>query len=137
LRAEGRTALLAIQTVTTEARGTGFWNADNTDTAADAPPNLPYTGVTTAAVAGDNRFQILINESGTYGGAANVFVGVPGITGVTPRAGVLPLHGIRLDDGGNVVGLHIANTVGNGRDSDNVGPGILLVGRDGNSADGP
>jgi len=118
LRVEGRTALLAVQGVVTEARGTGYWS--NTG-------RSPYTGLDSwALIHNDLRFQGLIQEAGIYGSSTTSYVQPFNRPGDT----VSSIVGIYLD-GGNVVGLQIRNTTNINRDSDGIGPGLLLVGRAG------
>jgi len=117
LRVEGRTALVAIQGVTTQARGTGYWSTN---------PRTEYTGLTSwASIHNDLRFQGLMQEAGIYGSTT--------ATGgyVQPfnrGAGLSSIQGIYMD-GDNVVGLQIRNTANPNRDSDGISNGLLLVGR--------
>ena len=117
LRTEGRTALVAVQGVVTQARGTGFWS--DTD-------RSPYTtAATPALIIADLRFQELMQEAGIYGsrtGAGNF---------VDPFNRAAPLSNIQalIMEGENVVGLQIRNTTSTTRNSDGIGQGLLLVGR--------
>ena len=120
LRTEGRTALVAIQGVVTEARGTGFWS--NTGRTLYTPTGAGSVGFTT--INADLRFQSLMQEAGIYGSTSAAFG-----TGPFNRAAGLPsVLGIFMD-GENVVGLRIRNTTSATRDSDGINPGTLLVGR--------
>ena len=115
LRVEGRTALVAIQGVVTEARGTGFWSTN---------PRVEFTGLTSwASIHNDLRFRGLMQEAGIYGSTTANYV-QPFDRG----AGLTSIQGIYLD-GDNVVGLQIRNTANANRDSDGIGQGLLLVGR--------
>jgi len=132
LRTEGRTALVAIQGVVTQARGTGKWS----DTArTDYDPAVGNGGITVLLLQGDRRFNDLMMEAGIYGyrlpaTEGNIFAGVVGST-----AGLRNIDDI-LVEGGNVVGLRIANTTSASRNSDGIGPGLLLVGREPAAAGG-
>jgi len=117
LRSEGRTVLLAIQTVSTEAKGKGVWG-DGTN----------YVGVNTTRVNADPRFVQIMTEAGFRTGAKYNPTFAPG-TSTTNTA----VTGIWLDSAGNVVGIRIRNTVGTGRNSDNEGAGYLRVGNIGSS----
>jgi len=120
LRVDGRTALLAIQGVVTEAAGTGYWNTSGGRTPFDYT-----TEVTPAMIIADTKFKALIEEAKIYGGTAEgVFAGVANTT-----PGVIASDGLRLE-GHNVVGLYIANIVGTNRNSDGIRAGVLLVGRE-------
>jgi len=117
LRTEGRTALVAIQGVVTEARGTGYWSdADRT----------PYTtAATPAIIITDLRFQGLMQEAGIYGSTSAAGGFVDPFNRAAPLPNIMALE----MEGENVVGLRIRNTVGNGRNSDGIGANLLLVGR--------
>jgi len=123
LRAEGRTALLAIQTVVTEAKGTGYWNAPG----ATVGTRAQFTGaINSGLLLADTKFIDLLDTSNVYqsnGTPGNVFAGVPGT-----RAGVVDFQ---IDAAGNVVGVNIASTLGTTRNTDLVGGGKLLVGQEG------
>ena len=121
LRVEGRTALVAIQGVVTQARGTGFWSdADRT-----AYTGLTGTGpLSTASIASDLRFRGLMQEAGIFGSTTTSWVSPFG-----RGAGLTSIQGIYLE-GENVVGLQIRNTTSATRNSDGIGQGLLLVGRE-------
>jgi len=117
LRVEGRTALLAIQSVVTEAAGTGFWS----DTA-----RTPYGGVNWTRVNADQKFQSLMQDARIYGSTAAAFVAP---NRAAPATGI---NTIRLDaasPGGVPIGLWINNTIRPLRNVDGVGDGFLLVGQ--------
>jgi len=115
LRTEGRTALVAVQSVVTQARGTGFWS----DSGRSA-----FTGINSwALINNDLRFQSLMQEAGIYGSTTTTYA-----QPFRRAAGLPSIEGIYMD-GDNVVGLRIRNTTSVTRDSDGVDPGILLVGR--------
>ena len=114
IRAEGRTALLAVQTAFTEAKGTGEWL-----TATGTTPFVEITSATEPILLSNARYQYLITEAGM---ATNY--GVFRIVGSTPG-----IAAVVLDGSNNVIGLHVINTNRNGADVDNVGTGLLLVGR--------
>jgi len=116
LRTEGRTALVAIQGVVTQARGTGYWSVN---------PRLEFTGVSSwGLINNDLRFRSLMQEAGIYGSTTDNFGSGP----FNRAAGLSSIHGIYMD-GDNVVGLQVRNTTSATRDSDGIGPGLLLVGR--------
>jgi len=122
LRVEGRTALVAIQGVVTEARGTGFWNAAAT---APATGRAPYTGVVThTLISNDLKFQDLMREAGIFGSTTATYQNPFRRSGDT----VTSINEVYME-GGNVVGLQIRNTTSTTRNSDAVGAGWLLVGR--------
>ena len=121
LRVDGRTALLAVQSVATQARGTGYWSTD---------PRQEYDEFDEAILALDLRFADLIEEANIYDGEVATALG--GVANTTE--GIVE---IIVDDADNVIGLHIANTVGDGRNSDGIGAGLLLVGRDITAPAGP
>ena len=119
LRTDGSTALLAVQSVVIEARGTGYWNAPGPGGVGRAP----FTGtVSSAEILADTRFQALIAEANIYTEGA-----FAGVANTTP--GIIIADGLRIE-GENVVGLYIANTVGTNRNSDGIRAGVLLVGRE-------
>jgi hypothetical protein len=120
--------LLAIQTVVTEASGTGFWNELN----AAGTARLPFLGVNVTRIENDSRFKSLMFEAGVYGvttgdgGGASAFVGARNVLGIVRATGV------RTEGVNNVVGLHIGSNIANGnRNPDGIGDGLLLVGRQG------
>jgi len=120
IRAEGRTVLLAMQTVITEAKGTGTWSNNTTE----------YAGVSSAALLADTRFQDLMNESGmTAPGKFDLDGLFQTTTGTDPA-----VTGLFFDNGnaetGNLVGIRVRNTASTTRASDGavVGAGNLLVG---------
>jgi prepilin-type N-terminal cleavage/methylation domain-containing protein len=127
LKADGRTVLLAVQTVVTEARGVGSWN---TNPRVDFVPG-PGTAagqITTAQISADTKFRSLVQDASVYGsrpGTAATDYSNPFAVVAGRAERVL---GLELE-GDNVVGLRIVNTVSNSRNSDGVGAGILLVGR--------
>jgi len=119
LRVDGRTALLAVQSTVTEARGTGFWSN---------PARNPYNGANRTVLLADMKFQNLMQDARLYGSTADAFVSPFRAITVTGIAQV------RLDVAGAAgvpVGLHINNTVRPGRNIDGVGDGVLLVGQNG------
>jgi len=134
LRVEGRTALLAIQTTTTHAAGTGRWN--------DAATGTIYNGVTTTLIQADYTFRSLIRDAALYGNNNTVadpsvaldpvaFGAASATTDTTRNPRIVRVF---LDGSGNVVGLSVANTVRLGRNVDGIGNGELLVGNSGTAA---
>ena len=127
LRVDGRTALLAAQSVVTEAKGTGYWNR---------PVTTEYTGVVTRAlISADFKFQTLMQDAALYGSTVT-----PAFFD-NPFNRVLPATGIRavyIDTDQNVIGLVINNTVRQNRDIDGLGGALgiggLLVGERGTVA---
>ena len=108
LRAEGRTALMAIQTIVTEAKGTGYW------------PGLPQTEANRftdawerTSLTGNQKYIDLMTEAGM----SNY---VPFVTAAGSTPGI---YSLRLDVNNNVVGIVIRNTNRQGHDSD----GLTLI----------
>ena len=120
LRTDGRTALLAVQSVATQAKGTGYWSTPDRDRYVEFDEDLLKL---------DTRFADLIAEADVYGGTVDGALG--GIANTTE--GIVEI----ITENDNVIGLEIANTVGDNRNSDGIGPGVLLVGRAEESPEGP
>jgi len=125
LRAEGRTALLAIQSVVTEAQGTGTWNG-----------GAAFTTVTQAVILGDTKFQELIRTSNIYNAGATPARVFQGAIGGQPGVVTVQMDGATVGTG-NVVGVTIGSNVRPGQDPDGTGTnGTLLVGRMGTTTIG-
>jgi len=108
IRAEGRTVLLAVQTVFTEAKGTGQWS-----------PGVPFTGWDRAQLLANRRYIDIMTEANLIANYDD-FVTTPGA--------VPGVYSVRLDASGNVVGIVVRNTNRQGSNIDTVGIGYLLVG---------
>jgi len=123
LRVDGRTALLAVQGVVTEARGTGYWNT------IVAGERVRFTTVNRTDIENDTKFIALINEADIYpDGVFNGGIGgAPGIV-ASPATDVENVSGLILE-GDNVIGIIVFNTVGSNRNSDGIGTNLLLIGR--------
>ena len=116
-RANGRTVLLAIQTVVTEARGRGTW--------ADGTTTVTIANTTPATIGSQPRFQALMRDAAIYNSTAAQYLTPFGTgTGTTPA-----VTGIYLDASGNVIGIQIRNTARTTQVSDTEPAGYLLVGR--------
>jgi len=137
LKVDGRTALLAIQSVTAEAKGLDRW-------AGQAAGSFTATGITRAAVAADTKFISLIVDSNLYPnatGAPDPGRAAGSTTNTDPSSGQTGVRAIFLDGQNNVIGVAINNTVRPTRNIDNlhvadgalpiVGAGLLLVGQRG------
>ncbi|MCL2627173.1 MAG: prepilin-type N-terminal cleavage/methylation domain-containing protein [Oscillospiraceae bacterium] len=121
LRVEGRTALMAIQSTTTHARGTGEWSdGARTD----------YVGFSSILLDADLTFQNLIQDAGIYSQDNNTAWVAGAVYSAADNRGLVSVY---LDANGSVVGVAIGNNVRTGRNIDGIGNGLLLVG---NSGDG-
>ena len=118
-RANGRTVLLAIQTVVTEAKGRGTWG--------DGTTAVTIANTTTATIGSQARFQTLMRDAAVFGSTAATY-NSPFISGLGSTPAVTGIH---LDASGNVTGIRIRNTASETRNSDGEGVGVLLVGRTG------
>jgi len=122
LRVDGRTALLAMQSTVTQARGVDRWS-----TATSTPFNLAnFLSTPRQLISNDLAFRELMVDANIFGnnagyvagttfrGAAGAFTGVVGVY-VTPVTG-------------NLIGIQISNNVRPTRDVDGIGGGLLLIG---------